>query len=112
MKKFIKYLINFAGLIYIIFYAYVSYAMIVRVPNIERLMAIIRIQVERFTLISIGFIVIITFINYVFERKFEKRKTSYEFIWLSLIHFLILILAITYFSNDFYKEYMKSPQYF
>ena len=93
-------------------YTYVSYAIIVRVPNIERLMNLIHSQVEKLSIISIGFIVIITFINYVFERKIEKKKTSYVFIWLLLIHFVTLILAIAYYSNDFYREFIQHPEYF
>ncbi|RKS12855.1 hypothetical protein C8C87_3296 [Flavobacterium sp. 120] len=93
-------------------YTYLSYAIIVRVSNIERLMNLIHSQVERLTLISIGFIIIITSINYVFERKIEKIKTSYEFIWLLLFHFITLILAIAYYSNDFYREFIQYPEYF
>ena len=93
-------------------YTYVSYAMIVRVPNIERLMNLIHSQVEKLALISIEFIVIITFINYVFERKIEKRKTSYVFLWLLLVHFITLTLAIAYCSNDFYRDFIQHPEYF
>ena len=107
-----KYLLNFTGLSFMIFYSYFSYAIIVRVPNIERLMNLIYSQVEKLTLVSIAFIIIVTFINYVFERKIEKTKTSYEFTWLLLIHTIILILAISYYSNDFYKEFIKHPEYF
>lgn len=95
MKEIIKYLFNFSGLSFMISYIYVSYAMIVKVSNIGRLVNVIHMQVEKLTLMSIGFIIIITFINYVFVRKIEKRKTSYEFIWLSLIHLIVLILAIS-----------------
>lgn len=95
-----------------IFYFYFSYAIIVRVPNIERLMNLIYSQVEKFALVLILFNIIITFINYVFERKIEKRKTSYEFTWLLLIHTIILILAIAYYSNDFFREFIKHPEYF
>jgi hypothetical protein len=112
VKKIIKYLLNFTALSFMIFYSYFSFAIIVRVPNIERLMNLIYSQVEKLTLVSIAFIVIITFINYVFERKIEKRKTSYEFTWLLLIHTIILILAIAYYSNDFYKQFIKHPEYF
>jgi hypothetical protein len=112
VKKIIKYLLNFTALGFMISYIYVSYAMIVRVPNIERLINLIHSQVEKLSLISIGFILIITFINYVFERKIEKIKTSYVFIWLLLIHFIALILAIAYFSNDFYREFIRHPEYF
>ncbi len=93
-------------------YSYFSYAIIVRVPNIERLINLIHSQLENLILVSIKFILIITFINYVFERKIEKTKTSYEFTWLLLIHTIILILAISYYSNDFYKEFIKHPEYF
>jgi uncharacterized membrane protein (DUF373 family) len=112
VKKIIKYLLNFTALSFMIFYFYFSYAIIVRVPNIERLMNLIYSQVEKFALVLILFNIIITFINYVFERKIEKRKTSYEFTWLLLIHTIILILAIAYYSNDFYKQFIKHPEYF
>jgi len=112
VKKTIKYLLNFTALSLMICYTYVSFAIIVRVPYIERLVNLIHSQVEKLSIISIGFIIIITFINYVFERKIEKRKTSYVFIWLLLIHFVTLILAIAYYSNDFYREFIQQPEYF
>ena len=112
MKKIIKYLFNVICLGYLFFGIRVSYAIIVTVPNLERLFDIIWIQVGRVSLISIVFIIFITYLNFLFERKIEKRKSSREFIIISFIHVVFLILAYAYFSYDFYSDYIEHPEYF
>ena len=112
LKKIIKYLVNIACLGLLIFEIWVSYAIIVRVQNLERIFDIIWSQAGSFALISVVFILIATYLNFVFERKVEKRKTSREFLIISLIHIVILTLAFAYFSWSFYRDYVAHPENF
>jgi hypothetical protein len=112
LKRIIKYLINVTFLSFLIIGIYLSYAIIVKVPNREKLIEIIWYQADRVTLVSIVFIIITTYLNFLFERKIEKKQYSREFFILSFFHFLILILAFAYFSNNFYQEFMLHPEYF
>jgi NADH:ubiquinone oxidoreductase subunit 2 (subunit N) len=112
LKRIIKYLVNLSCLGFLIAGIGVSYATIVRVPNLQRIFDIIWNQAGNVALISIVFVLIATYLNFVFERKIEKRKTSREFIILSLIHIIILTLAFAYFSWNFYSDYIAHPEYF
>ena len=89
-----------------------SYAIIVIVPNLERLYEDIWTVAGMMAIVTIVFIAIITYLNFLFERKIEKRKTSREFIIISLIHIVGLTLAFVYFSWNFYCEYIAHPEYF
>lgn len=86
--------------------------MIVNVASDEMLMKVIENQVEELSLIAICFIVMVTIINYIFQRMIENRKKGHEYLWLSLIHFVLITLAIAYFSYDFYRAYKLHPEYF
>ena len=112
MKRIVKYLINLTCLGFLIAGIGLSYAIIVGVPNLERLFDIIWIQAGRLAIISIVFISIATYLNFIFERKIEKKKTSREFLIISLIHIGTLIIAFLYFSWNFYREYIAHPEYF
>ena len=112
MKRIIKYLINLVCLGILIFGIAASYGIIVRVANLERIFEIIWNQAGIVALISVAFVVIITYLNFVFERKIEKRKTSREFIIIALIHITMLTLGFAYYSWNFYCEYIAHPEYF
>lgn len=112
MKKVIKYLISIICIGFLIFGIRFSYAIIVIVSNLGKLFEIILIQAGRFAITSIVFIIIITYLNFMFERKIEKRKTSREFLIISFIHIVLLILAYIYFTYEFYCNYIEHPEYF
>jgi hypothetical protein len=112
LKRIIKYLVNVTFLGILIAGIAASYAIIVRVESLERIFDIIWNQAGNVALISIVFISIATYLNFVFERKIEKRKTSREFIIISLMHIVMLTLAFAYFSWNFYSEYIAHPEYF
>lgn len=86
--------------------------MIVNVASEGMLMKVINAQVEELSLIAICFIIIVTIINYIFQSKIENRKKGHEYLWLSLIHFVLITLAIAYSSYDFYRAYKLNPEYF
>ena len=110
--KIIKYLLNAICLGFLIYVIAVSYAIIVRVQNLERIFDIIWNQAGTIAFISIVFVLIATYLNFVFERKIEKRKTSREFIIISLVHITMITLAFAYFSWNFYRDYIAHPEYF
>ena len=111
LKRIIKCLLNVAFLSSLIFCINVSYALIVIIENREEVIEMIWCQAERVTLVSIPYIFIITYLNFIFERKLERKK-SREFFILSIFYILILILSFAYFSYDFYHEFMLHPEYF
>ncbi|MFN7045489.1 MAG: hypothetical protein ACK4M1_09855 [Flavobacterium sp.] len=53
---------------------------------------------------TIIFIISITFLNFIIERKLEKRKNSKEFIWLFILQFITVSLIIIY---NAYKAYIS-----
>ena len=87
-----------------IWFAYLSYAIIVRVPESGKLMDLIWSQIRQVLPTYSISILIITFINFLYERKIEKRKSSHEFLKLSLIHLLVITFAVIYYSIDFYNS--------
>jgi|GEM_PF-2768210 uncharacterized membrane protein len=106
--KIIKYLINIAFMCLMIWFPYLSYAIIVRVPESGKLMDLIWSQIRQVLPAYSISILIISSINFLFERKIEKRKSSHEFLKLSLIHLLIITFAIVYYSIDFYNYSMQN----
>ncbi len=112
MKRIIKYLVNLTCLGFLIAGIGISYGIIVRVSSLERVFEIIWNQAGNEALISIVFVIIATYLNFVFERKIEKRKASREFIIIALIHIVMLTLAFAYFSWNFYSDYVAHPEYF
>jgi len=112
LKRTIKYLLNAVCLALLIFRIAASYGIIVRVASLKRLFDIIWSQAGNVALISVVFIIIATYLNFVFERKIEKRKTSREFLFISIFHIVMLILAFAYFSWNFYHDYVAHPEYF
>lgn len=82
---------------------YVTYAMIVRFPDCEDALSLIWTQVKEVILIDLFFLAIITALNFLFERKLEKKNTR-VFLFLLVFHSIILAVALLYFSNDFYSH--------
>ena len=107
-KRIIKYSLNLAFSASMTWFVCLSYAIIVRVPTSAELMNLIWSHVYLLLPAYLISIVIISLLNYLFERKLEKRKQSYEFLVLFLIHIVIIALAITYYSNDFYHFLMNN----
>ena len=100
--RIIKYLFNFAGNYLMIWFAYISYALIVRFPDCDIVKEIILKNIIELGSIYFIYLVAITFLNLLFERRVEKRKKSKEYLLLCLINILILLLGMTFFSYDFY----------
>jgi len=101
-KRIIKFLLNFAGIILMIFYANVSYGIIARFPECKNVKEVILNVIVELSQTYLIFLIIITAINILFERKIEKRCDSKEFIFLTIINIVLLILITSFFSNKFY----------
>jgi glucan phosphoethanolaminetransferase (alkaline phosphatase superfamily) len=102
-KKNIKYLLNFAGISLMIFYASVSYGIIARLPECKNVKEVILNVIVELSQTYLIYLIIITAINILFEREIEKRRDSKEFIFLTIINIILLILITSFFSNKFYN---------
>ena len=102
-KRTIKYLLNFAGICLMIFYANVGYGIIARLPECENVKEVIWKVIEELCLVYVIYLIIITTINILFERKIEKRKSSKEFLFLAVFNIIMIVSITVLFSNQFYK---------
>ena len=101
--KIIKYLLNFVGICLMTFYARIGYGIIATLPTCENVMEVIWKNIFELCEIYSIYLVLITLINFLFERKIENRKTSIEFLVLAFINIIFLTLITTLFSNYFYN---------
>jgi glucan phosphoethanolaminetransferase (alkaline phosphatase superfamily) len=102
-KRIIKFLLNFAGISLMIFYVNVSYGIIARLPECKNVKEVILNAIVELSQTYLIYLIIITAINIFFERKIEKRVDSKEFILLTIINIILLILITSFFSNKFYN---------
>lgn len=102
-KITIKYLLNFAGICLIIFYANVGYGIIARLPECENVKTVIWSVVGDLSKIFLVYLIIITAINILFERKIEKRSGTKEYVILAVINIILFTLITSFFSNLFYR---------
>lgn len=101
-KRIIKYLLNFAGIGLMIFYANLGFGIIARVPECENAKSVIWNVVGELCKIYMVYLIVITAINILFEKKIEKRSSK-EFVVLAIINLVLLVLVTSYFSNQFYN---------
>ena len=87
-----------------IYAVYNSYAIIVEPPSDGNKMKVIYEVTKVLSIINLIFLSVVTLINFLLERKVEKRKSSKEFIALSLIHLLIFASLIIYCAKDYYDN--------
>jgi hypothetical protein len=103
LKRTIKYLLNLAGISLMIFYANVSYGIIAILPKCENVKEVIWKVVVELSQIYLIYLIIISTINILFERKIEKRNGSKEFVFLFVLNIILLVLITSFFSNEFYN---------
>lgn len=85
-----------------IFYANLSYGIIARLPECENVKEVIWNVVLDLSQIYLIYLIVITVINILVERKIEKKINSKEFLFLAIINIFLLVLITSYFSNEFY----------
>ncbi len=100
--RIIKYVLNFAALLWMLLGAALSYVLILRNPDCDRVMDVIKDELCELIPIFMAYLAVVTGLNYLVERYLEKRKGSKEFLLLLLIQFVVMTLAITYLSFNFY----------
>jgi len=103
VEKNIKYFLNFAGISMMIFYTSFSYGIIARLPECKNVKDVILNVIVELSQIYLIYLIIITSINILFERKIEKRRDSKEFIFLTIANIILLLLITSFFSNKFYN---------
>lgn len=100
----IKYGLNFLGIIWNLFITDLSFGLIARIPDCSRATDLIISQLTRLTPFYILFLLCITGINFLIERKLEKKSNTKKYIYLLMIQ-CILILVIAFFvSKAFYDS--------
>jgi hypothetical protein len=83
--------------------AYFTFAIIVIYPNCEYAINFILDQLEGLFPIYLIFLIVISTINFLIERKLEK-KNSKVFLFLFVFHSMVLLLVILYCSIDFHNH--------
>ena len=80
---------------------FLSYGIIVQYPSCERMRDVIWQVVQQNIVMYSGYAVLLLTVNFVSERYLEKRKTSREFIVLTLVQIAVLLLMLSYASWEF-----------
>ena len=100
--KFLKYLFNFGAIWLTLYAVFMSFGIIVEPPDDHDFMKVIWNVTLYLSVIFILFLSIVTLINYLLERKVEKRQNSKEFLILMIIHLVLFIISVIYCANDYY----------
>jgi hypothetical protein len=100
--RILKYVLNIGGLCWMIYLAFFSYALIVQIPDCDRVMSVIWDRVKELIFVYGLFLGLTAGLNLLLERKIEKRMTSKEYITILLIHVTFLVLGTIYASYEFY----------
>ena len=85
-----------------IYLAFFSYALIVRIPDCDRMLSVIWDRVKELIFAYGLFLGLTTGFNLLLERKIEKRKTSKEYLIIFIVHLSFLLLGTIYASYEFY----------
>lgn len=104
MARLIKYLLNASGLLLMIWMSYLSYALLVRFPPCNQVMAAIWSNVRELVLIYTVYLAVGLLLNWFVQRKLEHRPHSREHLALALLQAMLLVIAVYYFSYDFYSH--------
>ena len=101
--KLLKYLFNLGAICLTIYAVTASFLIIVEPPADNNLMRVALNVSLDLSMLFIVFLSLITLINFLIERKIEKRKSSKEFITLMLVNLTVFIvttiLCATYYMN-------------
>ncbi|MNV01191.1 hypothetical protein D3C71_913870 [compost metagenome] len=102
--RIIKYALNLFGIIWILFITDLSFGLITTLPNCDRVTDIIISQLTKLSSFYLLFLLCITGINLLIERKLEKRIHTKEYLYLLIIQ-CILVVSIAFFvSKEFYDS--------
>ena len=99
--KIIKYGLNLLGLTWILFITDLAYALIVFRPVCDRVMEAVWHQLERLAPFYLLFLICSLGMNFLIERKLEKKKKSKEFLFLLIIEVLLLTVIAFFVSKEY-----------
>jgi len=84
--------------------AMLSYGLIVRFPPCDGMMKMIWANVGSLSLLYLLYLALLTPINFLVERRMEKRRGSKEYIVLAIAQLIVLAANLAYFSFKFYSH--------
>jgi hypothetical protein len=102
MIKALKYIVNIAGSLVVLWFSYVSFAIIATVPEPNNIKLVIWNCFQEMVAIFLIMLIITTAINILLEWKLEDKMKSQENLFMLIFHFLIFGFGFAYFANDFY----------
>jgi len=103
MARAIKYLINVGGLGLMWWMTVLSYGLIVRIPPCDQISGIVNERIRELTYSGLIYLFLITFLNWFIQRKFEKRLSSWEFLYLGAINLVLISLFAWHYTNQFVR---------
>lgn len=83
---------------------FLSFAMIVNPRACERVIGVIWDNVKELALFHVFFLGLTTGLNFLIERKIERRMASGEFLIILAINFTVLLLGNIYCAYEFYHN--------
>jgi hypothetical protein len=87
-----------------IYLAFFSYALIVRIPDCDKVVGVIWERLKELIVAYGLFLGLTTALNFLFERKVERRLNSKEYLVILVFHLTALLLAAVIASYAFYKQ--------
>lgn len=102
--RLLKWLVNIAATAWVSLAALFNFALILSYPTKDKAMPIIWHEVLELIPLYTAFILLLLLINFLYERKVERRAESKEYLLLFLLQSIWLVSLIMYFSWDFYQR--------
>ena len=106
--RIIKYGLNLIGLIWMFYVAKFAYGMIVRYPDCDRVWTVIWNVAKDLFLLYLLYLTAVFAINYLIERRLEKRNLTKEYLIVAFIQIILLLLVTIYVSLDFFRHCVES----
>jgi hypothetical protein len=105
--RILKYALNIAGLYIMTIVALIVTTLVYRYPDCDVVRIEMSENIGETLLVYIPYLGLTIGINLLIERKIEKRSKSKEYLVLFYISLLVLTIAITYASYNFYSNCRK-----
>lgn len=107
IARIIKYILNLAGITFMVIIALVVSTLVYKYPDCEVVKIKISENIGALLLRYIPFLGAMTGLNFLIERRIERRLNSKEYLQLLCISSLVLIIAVIYTQYDFYTHCRK-----
>lgn len=100
--RIVKYILNVAGLLWMLYAGMIAYGLIVQLPDCDGVMRTIRSVSQDLLLLYGLYLLVLTGLNLVVERWLEKRGEAREYRLLFAMSLMLLIAWHLYVSYHFY----------